>query len=94
MKMDVEGWEYNILQGATRLLTQYKVWHLIAEANRGIIGDDGAYKLLKFLKAYGYDVSNVGFKGPWISDSAVASQTVNWQGVNLFAVHQDSPVRL
>lgn len=90
MKMDVEGWEYEILRGATNLLSQYKVWYIIAEANRGIIGEEGAYKLLEFLFARGYSVSNVGFKGPWISGRHAQQRSVNWQGVNIFAVHREA----
>lgn len=91
MKMDVEGWEYNILQAATRLLSTHHVWYLMAEANRGIIGEDGAYRLLKFLLAFGYRVSLVGFKGPWIQDSDIVRQTVKWEGEILYAVHSSAP---
>jgi hypothetical protein len=76
MKMDVEGWEYNILQGASRLLLHHHVWYIIAEASRGIIGEDGAYRLLSLLVAHGYSVSNTGFRGPWIQQADTDKRSV------------------
>jgi hypothetical protein len=89
MKMDVEGHELKVLQGATNLLTKHKVSFIIAEANRDIIGLEAAYEVQTFLRNLGYRVSTKGFKGPWVTDAQVQKRTVRWQDVNVFAVHEN-----
>lgn len=88
MKLDVEGHEQDVLQGATSLLSKHRVWFILAEANRDIIGMEGAYKTLALLRSLGYRVSTKGFKGPWVTDAQVEQQTVRWRDVNVFAVHE------
>lgn len=87
--MDVEGHEHTILQGATQLLTKHRIWYILAEVNQGIIGQDGAYRLVKFLMSQGYRISTKGFRGPWVTEAQVEGQSVHWRGINVFAAHED-----
>lgn len=89
MKVDVEGHELRVLQGATNLLTKHRVWFIIAEANRDIVGEEGAYKVLTLLRSLGYRVSTKGFRGPWVTDAQVQQRTVRWRDVNVFAAHAE-----
>jgi hypothetical protein len=79
----------NILQGAPQLLKKHRVWFILAEANQGIIGPDGAYKLVEFLLSQGYRVSTKGFKGPWVTSQQVQGRSIRWRGINVFAAHED-----
>ena len=47
MKIDVEGYELEVLQGAQQLLTKHTVKYIMAECNYGIIGQAGKDKYLR-----------------------------------------------
>jgi FkbM family methyltransferase len=47
MKIDVEGYELEVLQGAKELLSHHTVKYIMAECNTGIIGDAGKDKYLR-----------------------------------------------
>lgn len=36
--MDVEGFELNVLKGASGLLQRHNVWYIMLECNTGLIG--------------------------------------------------------
>jgi FkbM family methyltransferase len=47
MKIDVEGFEVEVLTGAEELFSKYEVRYIMTECNVGIIGDEGKKKYLK-----------------------------------------------
>jgi hypothetical protein len=47
VKIDVEGFEFNVLQGAEGLLKQHNVWFMSAECNVDIIKEAGKADFLK-----------------------------------------------
>uniref|UniRef100_A0A383VEQ7 Methyltransferase FkbM domain-containing protein n=1 Tax=Tetradesmus obliquus TaxID=3088 RepID=A0A383VEQ7_TETOB len=51
MKIDVEGFELEVLQGAQGLLQKHNVWYIMAECNIGIIGRDGEQRFLRWAAA-------------------------------------------
>lgn len=48
MKMDVEGFELNVLKGAEGLLKSHTVWYIMLECNKDLIG--GAKGQLEYLR--------------------------------------------
>jgi len=54
IRMDVEGYERNILEGAMKLLTKFKPLMLV-EVHKMIMGDDLTKKFFNELKTYGYE---------------------------------------
>ena len=62
MKLDVEGFELPVLQGAAALLQQHSVWHVMSEVNLGILGPGRARDYLRFLSMSGYAISPTSFK--------------------------------
>jgi FkbM family methyltransferase len=47
MKMDVEGFELQVLEGAARLLAKHRVPYILAECNTDIVGADNQIKYLQ-----------------------------------------------
>jgi FkbM family methyltransferase len=47
MKLDVEGFELQVLQGAEKLLAQHRVHYILAECNTDIVGADSQIKYLQ-----------------------------------------------
>lgn len=64
-KLDVEGFELDVLKGAERLLRDHRVWHVMAEFNGGILGPRRARAYLRVLVDSGYAVSLTSFKVRW-----------------------------
>lgn len=54
IRMDVEGYEMNILEGAMKLLTKFKPIMLV-EVHKMIMGDDLTKKFFNELKTIGYE---------------------------------------
>ncbi len=54
IRMDVEGYEMNILEGAMKLLTKFKPI-MLDEVHKMIMGDDLTKKFFNELKACGYE---------------------------------------
>ncbi|WIA15478.1 hypothetical protein OEZ85_002118 [Tetradesmus obliquus] len=73
MKIDVEGFELEVLQGAQGLLQQHNVWYIMAECNVGIIGRDGQHRFLRFLESMGYYISTHSFSGPFLPVDRIRS---------------------
>lgn len=48
MKMDVEGFELNVLKGAQQLLQRYNVWYIMLECNKDLVG--GVKGQLEYLR--------------------------------------------
>ena len=70
-KLDVEGFELDVLKGAERLLRDHRVWHVMAECDAALVGEAGVAALLRLLDASGYYVSSFGFRGPYISSRRI-----------------------
>lgn len=73
MKIDVEGFELEVLQGAQGLLQKHNVWYIMAECNVGIIGRDGEQRFLRFLDSMGYYISTHSFSGPFLPVDRIRS---------------------
>jgi hypothetical protein len=84
MKIDVEGYEHKVLQGAAALLQARRVRYIMAECNTGIIGEDAGRAFIRFLDRVGYEVSPVSFRGPfWGGDEVRAGASCS--NINLYA---------
>ncbi len=59
MKIDVEGWEYQVLSGARQLLGSTRVRALAFEAHSNVTGELGDEALERLLTTYGYSISHV-----------------------------------
>ena len=47
MKIDVEGFETEVLAGAEELFNKYEVKYIMTECNTGIIGEEGKKKYFR-----------------------------------------------
>ncbi|WIA32034.1 hypothetical protein OEZ86_002886 [Tetradesmus obliquus] len=90
MKMDVEGYEQQVLEGATALLREHNVWYIMAECNTGMIGEERGKQFIKFMHSQGYATSPFGFKGPFWSDADVQSGAARCSNINVFCVKQSA----
>jgi len=66
LKIDVEGFEYNVLSGAKKLFTKQKIPYIMSEVSRGMMGPENYVKYYLLLKEFGYQVSLSSFDGPYI----------------------------
>lgn len=83
LKVDVEGFEQKVLTGAKDLLTKHRVHYIMAECNTGIIGEEGGKRFIQFLHDYGYEISPMGFRGPfWDAKQIPDARCSN---INLYA---------
>lgn len=100
IKMDVEGYEPLVLEGASGLFRDHKVWFIALECNQPvleIIAGIDCVNLTKQLHELGYRVSAVKFSGPFIPVETKAGEDqlkskVNanqYKIVNLFCSHKD-----
>ncbi|KAF8057927.1 Serine/threonine-protein phosphatase PP1 isozyme 1 [Scenedesmus sp. PABB004] len=80
LKVDVEGFELQVLEGAAGLLAEHAVWYIMAECNGGIIGREGQQKYLRYLDRMGYYVSLHSFRGPFLNPAAIAAGSANLGG--------------
>ncbi|KIY99432.1 hypothetical protein MNEG_8530 [Monoraphidium neglectum] len=67
MKIDVEGFEAEVLKGAAQLLDNHNVWFIAAACNHNKLKEAGKAEYLKFLNDQGYYISTQGFQGPFIN---------------------------
>eukprot|EP00879_Flechtneria_rotunda_P004881 GHRR01005155.1.p1 GENE.GHRR01005155.1~~GHRR01005155.1.p1 ORF type:complete len:483 (+),score=198.37 GHRR01005155.1:74-1522(+) len=89
LKIDVEGFETEVLKGAEQLLTKHNVWYIMAECNVGLIGVQAGKTFIRFLAGLGYAVSPHSFKGPFFSKAELqgpANCTTN----TLYSVKQEA----
>lgn len=90
MKMDTEGGELKVLQGACSILTVHKPLILLEILDAALWYQDASREaVLSFLQSFGYRFLVFGPSG---RPEPVAS--VQSDGVNIIAVHQDSRVSL
>lgn len=71
--LSVQGFELQVLEGASGLLQRHNVFYLMAECNRDIIGRAGQARYLQFLDLMGYRVSLFSFRGPFLSEASARS---------------------
>lgn len=79
MKIDVEGHEKQMVQGAEGLLSTSNggiVWYIMANFNREMMSKDDQLWYLQFLDRMGYKVSEKSFQGPFYDAAAVKDETV------------------
>ncbi|KIZ00259.1 hypothetical protein MNEG_7702 [Monoraphidium neglectum] len=90
MKIDVEGFESEVLKGASGLLQNFNVFYIIAECNIGILGLERAKKFLRFLSEFGYAISGSSFQGPFLDDAAISRGSAPLgPGENLYLVKRE-----
>ena len=84
LKIDVEGFEANVLKGAGRLLSSQRVRHVIYEDHT--LGRSGLEKL---LAGYGYTVFSIGhgMLGPALLRSAIGKVAIDagWESASFIA---------
>ncbi|WIA35984.1 hypothetical protein OEZ86_004361 [Tetradesmus obliquus] len=86
MKMDVEGFELQVLEGSESLLSMHKVNYVVAECTFG--GEGRQRQMLKFMDARGYYISHDSFKGPWLDPAAVRNGSSKLPWNNIFCVRK------
>ena len=59
MKIDVEGWEENVLQGAAKLLSSFPPKAIVFEANCDRSGTILNGNLPSLLANYGYEIDHI-----------------------------------
>lgn len=64
LRMDVEGYEYEIMQGATKTLQNSKNLKMMIEFHPVLMGDEKSAKFLKLLKKNGFETRYVVFDNP------------------------------
>ncbi|KAF6251798.1 S-adenosyl-L-methionine-dependent methyltransferase [Scenedesmus sp. NREL 46B-D3] len=87
LKLDVEGFELQVLEGAALLLTKHRVNYILAACTFG--GAPRQRKMLKFLDELGYLVSLDSFKGPWLEPAAVVNGTSRLPWNNIFCARKE-----
>jgi FkbM family methyltransferase len=91
MKIDVEGFEANVLKGADRLLSEGRVRHVIYEDHT--LGESG---LEKRLGGYGYTVFSIGHGtlGPALLRSATGKVAIDpgWESASFIATLEPEQV--
>lgn len=72
-KMDVEGYEPNVIGGATKLLENQQIQHVMTEINGPLLyyNETTILYMLTVWERFGYRVSTTGFDGPWLDDKAI-----------------------
>lgn len=65
IKIDVEGYETQVLKGAERLLKKHNAWFIMTECNTEILKKEGQVEFLRFMDGLGYYLSSRSFKGPF-----------------------------
>ncbi|KAG2497667.1 hypothetical protein HYH03_004406 [Edaphochlamys debaryana] len=68
MKVDVEGWEYAVIQGAEGLLSKYNVENIVMEYSPGVAErhwdfpkmNDTVLMLVDLMHRYGYQIGHIG----------------------------------
>jgi hypothetical protein len=87
MKIDVEGFETEVLKGAPRVLS--RVRYLMTECNVPIIGEEGKNNYLRFLHEQGFAISTTNnFQAPFYAEADILAGTVQLSDVNLFCVNR------
>ncbi|KAI8477232.1 MAG: S-adenosyl-L-methionine-dependent methyltransferase [Monoraphidium minutum] len=87
IKIDVEGFESQVLAGAEGLLRDHNVWFIAAECNVELIKAAGQAAFLKFLDAQGYYISSAGFQGPFLkAEDLAAGRPVTLAAITLYCV--------
>lgn len=59
MKIDVEGWELHVLQGARQVLNDFPPKAIVFEDHSDISGEAMNKALVEYLKARGYDIERI-----------------------------------
>ena len=90
LKLDVEGFELPVIQGAEQIFQQRRIWFMVIELN--LLGRQMG--LLRTLAAHGFRISLGNFTGPFVQDGsdeqlqAVAKLREKTGPLNLFCVHR------
>ncbi|WIA23238.1 hypothetical protein OEZ85_000010 [Tetradesmus obliquus] len=87
LKLDVEGFELQVLQGADSLLTKHRVNYILTACTFG--GAPRQRQMLQLLDQWGYYISLDGFKGPWLDPAAVANGSSKLPWNNIFCARKD-----
>ncbi|WIA43697.1 hypothetical protein OEZ86_010128 [Tetradesmus obliquus] len=87
LKLDVEGFELQVLQGADSLLTKHRVNYILTACTFG--GAPRQRQMLKLLDQWGYLISLEGFQGPWLQPAAVANGSSKLPWNNIFCARKD-----
>ena len=94
MKVDVEGFEMDVLDGAKRLFDKYLVYYVLSEISDWMIKEKGrdARDYLRFWIDRGYSISIKGFNGPFLKfETRNEIQGLNAGekfNVNIYCVHK------
>jgi hypothetical protein len=69
MKIDVEGFEHEVLKGGVNLFTLYPIKFILMEFNENQLKINKAdtKQMFKQLGSWGYNFSTKSFAGPWTS---------------------------
>jgi hypothetical protein len=96
MKIDVEGFEFMVLSGASELFKRYKIHYLLSEVSPRMMKDAGVdyreYYVL--LKRAGFECSLSGFDGPFLEIPLVVNdkfQNPNTQGGDPYNIYCKGP---
>uniref|UniRef100_A0A383VXA9 Methyltransferase FkbM domain-containing protein n=1 Tax=Tetradesmus obliquus TaxID=3088 RepID=A0A383VXA9_TETOB len=89
LKIDVEGFELQVLQGAEGLLQRHVVRYILAECNTGIVGRDSQIQYLQWFDSHGYRVSGRSFRGPFVHKKDIQAGSAKLDALNLYAVLMD-----
>lgn len=88
MKMDVEGFEQQVLLGAEGLLKKYNVHYIVAECTFG--GEPKQREFLKYMDGLGYQISLSSFKGPFLDSAAIKDGSSAVPYNNIFCVKSNT----
>uniref|UniRef100_A0A383V9J7 Methyltransferase FkbM domain-containing protein n=1 Tax=Tetradesmus obliquus TaxID=3088 RepID=A0A383V9J7_TETOB len=86
MKMDVEGFELQVLEGSESLLATHNVNYVVAECTFG--GEPRQRQMLKFMDARGFHISLESFNGPWLDPAAVRNGSSKLPWNNIFCARK------
>lgn len=92
IKIDVEGFEYHVLKGATEFFKSYNVPFILSEVGPNMLKAAGTdpKQYIQFLVDLGYEISLTGFDGPFleiIRGKEELSFASVWNTVNPFNIY-------
>ncbi|KAI9361702.1 S-adenosyl-L-methionine-dependent methyltransferase [Zopfochytrium polystomum] len=88
VKMDVEGFELDVLRGARRLFTRRRVHYLLTEI---MGGEKKSKEMVVVLKQYGFSCSEEGWYGKrWAIPETAEMVTLKGGIYNIWCIHPDN----